>query len=238
LDPPTRYSKSAFDYLDTSVKELMIGVSRAIEAITITDSRVMVPMNSSDAEGGLVSVGNTSIRACCFRWAGGGICPTPRQGLLGFLADSVATTWGPYEIQAFETITLMMQMAQLELLLPAGKKHAKRDSELPPLVMYYTLDGSTPSADSGRRITQGELEEAGGAALYMEKLVFSHTDYGGQPLLAPVDITINAISSRQPPFEGNASLTEAVISETGGSEVDMGMEGAVTNITKEPEQTW
>jgi len=68
----------------------------------------------------------------------------------------------------------------------------------------------------------------------MEKLIFSHEDFGGQPLLAPVDITINAISSRTSPSGDNATITA---SETGGSEAsETGV--AITNITKEPEQSW
>jgi hypothetical protein len=252
LDPPTRYSKSAFDYLDTSLKALMLDVDRAAVAMTTTDTRVMVPVNISEPEGELVTAGNTSVRACCFQWVGGGVCPPPHQGLMGFLADSVATRWGPYQIQAFEIVTSMLQMAQAELLLPgsvrareremAWKRKAKGEKELAPLVMYYTLDGSTPNAKAGRRVTQGVLEQDGGVGLYMENLIFSHIDYGGQPLLAPVEITINAISSRTPPLDANASVAIAAPTAaptTSGSEMEGWRdEGAVTNSTKEPEQNW
>jgi hypothetical protein len=247
LSPPSKYSKAAFDYLDNSVQQLAIDVDRATEAITLTASRVMVPLNSSDPEGEVVSIGNTSVRTCCFRWAGGGMCPTPRQGLLGFLADSVATEWGPHRVEPYGVITSMMQMAQLELLLPAASKEQQQqqqqqqqlevaaggEPELLPLVMYYTLDGSTPSS-SGRRITQAQLEEEGGVGVYLKKLVFSHTDYGGQPLLEPVDIIINAISSRTQPISNrNASLSV-------GEDDGVGSAVAVnsTNSTKKPEQSW
>ena len=64
---------------------------------------------------------NTSVKACCFRWGGGDICPTPVQGLMGYLADADTPPWGPFEVEQAGVISSEMQVALLELLVVQGK---------------------------------------------------------------------------------------------------------------------
>jgi hypothetical protein len=191
------YGRAAFNYLDAQIRDLMLDIAVATTYTTTVASEVMVEVVTDDANSTISfeSASNTSVKACCFRWGGGGICPTPVQGLMGYLADAATTPWGPFEVEEGGVISSEMQVALLELLVVQGK--SAESAATPPIRMFYTLDGSTPSSSLSTALTtQADVESTLGSGLYGQKLSFRHSMYRGAPLIEPITITINCCSSR------------------------------------------
>jgi hypothetical protein len=184
-DRSHNFAAEAMAYLQTKVRALVDDLRHATTEL-----------------GGLGSADGARLEACCFRWAGGGVSPSPQVRLSGYLADSMRRSWGPHTLQngGNSVVNSAMQQVSISLSLPArlstvGSSGADAWDDLTDV--FYTLDGTTPNTTTdsaqplvevGGRDVGGHYYEEGGNGVRLYRggtLVLTDELYAGVALTEP-----------------------------------------------------